>query len=171
MGIQILKACLHFSFGMKGGEMETIDVSLHVGVPIEKAWELLANYEGYTFAEEITSVRLLHEGRDEKYGVGAIRAVQIVGVTLIEEIVTFDSPGCIEYRITESPIPTRHEIGGIYITSTDDGCEVRWTSRFENPTVEARSKQCAKRLAKRSCPFWNRRKRNWRLETVLYNTS
>jgi hypothetical protein len=46
MGIQIFKAYLHFSFGMKGGERETIDVSLHVGVPIKKAWELLANHSG-----------------------------------------------------------------------------------------------------------------------------
>jgi hypothetical protein len=119
---------------MKGGEMETIDVSMHFRVPIEKVWGLFADYEGYTFAEEVNSSKLLQEGQDEKNGLGAIREVQVKGVTFVEEIVTFNPPSCLEYLIKECTIPVKHEIGRMDFYSTDDGTYLHWISKFEFPS-------------------------------------
>jgi len=117
--------------------METIDLSMHFRVPIEKVWKLIADYEGYTFLEEISSSKLLQEGRDEKNGVGAVRElhfqVQGQGITFVEKIITFDPPNCLEYLIEECTIPVKHEIGRMDFTSNGDGTDIHWISRFEYP--------------------------------------
>jgi uncharacterized protein YndB with AHSA1/START domain len=114
-------------------EVETIDIRMHFRAPIEKVWELLSDHEGYVFIKEVSLAKLLQEGRDHRNGVGAVRKVRLQGVTFVEDIVTFDPPRCLEYRVKKCTIPIRHEIGRMEFTPVGDGTDLHWTSRFELP--------------------------------------
>jgi len=83
--------------------METIDIAIRIRAPIERAWELLSDQEGYTFAKQVSKAELLKEGRDDKNGVGAILRIRAMGATIVWEVVGFDPPHRFEYRITKSP--------------------------------------------------------------------
>lgn len=113
--------------------METIDVRMHFNAPVEKVWELLADHEGYTAIEEVSSAELLQEGREDRNGVGAIRKVTLKGITFVEDIVAFDPPTRLEYRVKRCTIPIRHEIGRIDLAPGDSGTDLHWISRFELP--------------------------------------
>lgn len=113
--------------------METIDVSMHFDAPIEQVWELFTDYEGYTDIKEVSSAKLLQEGRDDRAGVGAVRQVRLQGITFVEDIVTFEPPNCLEYRVKKCTMPIRHEIGRMEFTPSKDGTDLHWTSRFEFP--------------------------------------
>ena len=111
--------------------MQTIDVNTHIHAPIERVWGLFSDYEGYTILKGVSKARLLEEGQDERNGVGAVREVRVLGVTFIEDIVTFDGPNRLEYRVRKSTVPIRHEIGTMDFTTCGDATDVRWVSRFD----------------------------------------
>lgn len=113
--------------------METIDIAIRIRAPIERAWELLSDQEGYTFAKQVSKAELLKEGRDDKNGVGAILRIRAMGATIVWEVVGFDPPHRFEYRITKFPLPFRHDIGTVELISHGDCTDVRWMSRFEVP--------------------------------------
>ena len=113
--------------------METIDIAMSIRAPIERAWELLSDQEGYTFVRQVRKAELLEEGRDDKNGVGAVLKIRAMGATIVWEVVGFDPPHRFEYRITKFPLPFRHDIGSVELTPLDDRTDVRWLSRFEVP--------------------------------------
>jgi uncharacterized protein YndB with AHSA1/START domain len=113
--------------------MQTIDIASYIRAPIERAWELLSDQEGYTFAKQVKEARLLREGRDDRNGIGAVLQIRAMGAKLQWEVVNFDPPHGFGYRITKFPIPFRHEIGTVDLTSRGDGTDVRWISSFEVP--------------------------------------
>ncbi len=113
--------------------METIDLAIRIRAPIEQAWELLSNQEGYTFAKQVRKACLLKEGRDNKNGVGALLKIRAMGATIVWEVVSFDPPHRFEYRITKFPLPFRHDIGSVELMPRENGTDVRWMSRFEVP--------------------------------------
>jgi uncharacterized protein YndB with AHSA1/START domain len=113
--------------------MEMIDVGAHVNAPIERVWEFLSDQEGYTFAKVVTRARLLQEGHNEKDGVGAVVKVRALGFPVTWNIVGYEPPNRLEYRITRVLLPMRHEIGAVEFKARDSGTDVRWTSRFDVP--------------------------------------
>jgi hypothetical protein len=111
--------------------MQTIDVNTHIHVPIERAWDLFSDYDGYTRLKGIGKAKLLEEGRDERNGVGAVRMVRALGITFVEDIVTFDAPHRLEYRVKKSTVPIQHEIGTMDFTTCGTATDVHWVSRFD----------------------------------------
>jgi hypothetical protein len=113
--------------------METIDLAIGIRAPIELAWELLSDQEGYTFARQVSKACLLREGNNDRNGVGAILKIRAMGATVVWEVVSFDPPHRFEYRITKFPLPFRHDIGTAELISRGDRTDVHWMSRFEVP--------------------------------------
>jgi uncharacterized protein YndB with AHSA1/START domain len=114
--------------------METVEASIHIDAPAERVWDAMAIiHEGKPTAREVSSLELIREGESERCGVGAVRKARIRGLTFVEEIVTFEPPRLLEYRVLKSTVPFRHEIGRMEFTARGDGTDVHWTSRFEFP--------------------------------------
>jgi len=113
--------------------METIDLAISIRAPLERAWELLSDQEGYTFVRQVKKADLLEEGRGDRNGVGAVLKIRAMGATILWEVVGFEPPRRFDYRITKFPLPFRHEIGSVELTSGGDRTDVRWLSRFEVP--------------------------------------
>jgi uncharacterized protein YndB with AHSA1/START domain len=113
--------------------MYAIDVGTHIDAPIERVWGLLSDQEAYTFASVVTDAKLLQRGRSEKDGVGAVVRIRAMGAPVTWEIVAFEPPARLEYRITKVLLPMRHEIGAVEFTTRGNGTDVRWTSSFDVP--------------------------------------
>ena len=79
----------------------------------------------------VGKAKLLEEGREERNGIGAVRMVRALGITFVEDIVTFDAPHRLEYRVKKSTIPIQHEIGTMDFTTCGTATDVRWVSRFD----------------------------------------
>lgn len=111
--------------------MQTAEFKTHIKAPIDRVWDFWSNYEGYTVLKSVGKADLLHEGRDEKNGVGAVRRIRILGITFVEKILTFDPPHRIEYHVEKCTIPMEHEIGIMEFTTKGDGTDVRWSTTSE----------------------------------------
>lgn len=110
--------------------MRTIRVKRTLRVSAEKAFEIIADHEGYTRFADVRKAVLVKQGTIEKNGVGAVREIALPGAWFQEEITAFERPKKLGYKIIKSKPPIDHEGGLMELTPTADGVEVVWTSTF-----------------------------------------
>jgi uncharacterized protein YndB with AHSA1/START domain len=112
--------------------MQTIDITETIALPIEQAFELLADHANYHRFPGITRSELLRQGSPAPNGVGAVRRVALGDVVLDEEITGFEHPKRLAYRIIASkPVKVVHEGGTLELTEVPEGTRIRWCSSFK----------------------------------------
>ena len=72
----------------------------------------------------VQSVRLVRDGAPERNGLGAIRRVKLLGLTLDEEVVRWDPPHRFDYVIIKG-LPVRH-LGKLELTEEGDETTLTW---------------------------------------------
>ena len=111
--------------------MQTISLQMSFNAPIERLWAMLIDYEGYASFPKIEAARVVTRGADHPAGVGAVRELRVDGMTFSEQIVEFDPPRRLAYRITASrPLKLRHDIGRMELTERDGRVDLTWSSTF-----------------------------------------
>ncbi len=112
--------------------MRTERFHLSVDAPVGLVWELLTDYAGYARFPGVKWARVAEPGKDHPAGVGALRELEIDGVTFSERIIEFEPQRMLAYRIERSsPLPVRHEIGRMRLTARPGGTELDWETTFE----------------------------------------
>ena len=113
---------------VQGFEIETT-----IAAPPASVWELLANHRGWADWAGVREVVLRQEGDPPPNGLGAIRVLRLRGLALEEEILGFDPPKRMSYRLSAG-LPIRDHAGEIELEPAGDGTALRWTVRFR-PSV------------------------------------
>jgi hypothetical protein len=111
--------------------MQTARMGIYVHTPVARVWETLIDYAGYARIPQVSSARVVRPGTDHPAGVGAVREISVLGATFEEEIVEFDAPRILAYRIVRCrPLPIEHDIGRVTLIPRGEGTEIAWTTRF-----------------------------------------
>lgn len=111
--------------------MQTATTQVWIGAPIERVFEQVTDHEGLEGLPGVGSATLLLEGDPERNGVGAVRELRVQGARFVEEVVRFDPPERMDYKIRECTLPLRHEIGIVSLRPDKDGTLVEWSTRFD----------------------------------------
>lgn len=138
--------------------MESIIVKVYIHAPIEQVWEVMSDHENYSRLKGVEYSKLLKEGEKERNGVGAVREIHGMGTKFIEDIVGYEPPRLLEYRVIRCSKPIEHEIGRVELIPRGDGTEIHWVSRFRLKTP-----LIGKWLGKRNRPVV----RDWFYDCVL----
>src|SRR5580765_5626965 len=93
-----------------------------VPVPIETAWEVLADHEGMGTWGPGISVKLTRQGAPERNGLGAIRRVSLPGPmpAIVEEVTAFEAGRRLGYKAL-SGAPLRNYVGDVVLTPEGSG--------------------------------------------------
>jgi hypothetical protein len=110
--------------------MHRIVVKAYIHAPIERVWNVFSDHEGYSSLKGVQYAKLLKEGAKERNGVGAVREVHGMGVEFIEDIVTYEPPRLLEYKVVQCSKPIDHEIGRVELIPRGEGTEIHWVSSF-----------------------------------------
>ena len=97
--------------------------------PIETVFDSLTNHRG--IADYVWAVRrstLDREGVPAPNGVGAIRRIEAVGPTIVEEIIDYRRPTRYAYKML-SGAPVRDHVGTVELREAGAGTEVSWHLR------------------------------------------
>jgi uncharacterized protein YndB with AHSA1/START domain len=113
--------------------MVKIHVAQHVAAPREQVWEFYTDHAGWTDWAGAGRVQLERAGDETRNGVGCVRAIG-VGVKVLEEVVTFDVPKRMVYRVVGGAVPMRDHEGEVSFEDEPGGTLVTWRCRFE-PTI------------------------------------
>lgn len=101
-----------------------------INKPIAEVFAALSDHANYSRFKGVDESRLIKLGELEPNGLGAVREIVAGGSTLHEEIVKFDPPNTLGYRIIYSkPLPYAHEFGEITLQEVDGKTHVTWLSR------------------------------------------
>jgi uncharacterized protein YndB with AHSA1/START domain len=109
--------------------MRRIELMAEIAAPPERVFEVLADHEGMVRWSGAREVVLRHPGDPAPNGVGAVRVVRAFGAAVEEEIVAFDPPKRMEYRIVAGA-PVRDYHGEIQVEPLGSGSRVVWRVRF-----------------------------------------
>jgi hypothetical protein len=110
--------------------MAQIDLDKTLAAPIDDVFELLSDHAGYTRFRGFRTAELLHEGTEERNGVGALRLLVAGPLRFEEEITAFERPTRMDYLIRKVNLPIEHEGGTIGLSPAGSGTRVLWRSTF-----------------------------------------
>ena len=109
--------------------MFSIHVERTINKPIAEVFAILSDHANYAQFKGVDKSTLLVEGKYEKNGLGAVREIIAGGANLHEEIVAFDPPYKLGYKVIKSkPLPYDHELGEITLEERGDKTHVTWRS-------------------------------------------
>lgn len=112
--------------------MQHVEVHAHIAAPIERVWERYTDHVSWTRWAHLGTVHLAREGVPAPNGVGAVRAIGSMGVTVEEEVLSWEAPHRMTYRIVRGGLPIRDHLGEVVFASENGGTRVTWRCRFDS---------------------------------------
>jgi uncharacterized protein YndB with AHSA1/START domain len=110
--------------------MRTLSVARTIRAPIEDVFDAYTDHEALARVPGVRSCRVTSPGETERNGLGAIRELDCGLLRLREEIVGFERPHRMEYRVLDSRPPARHRLGRVDFVAIPEGTVVIWTTVF-----------------------------------------
>jgi uncharacterized protein YndB with AHSA1/START domain len=112
--------------------MAEIVLKQRFAAPAEKVFDAITDHEGMTAWMPCATVTLDRPGAPERNGLGAIRRIRARGFTIVEEIVRFERPAAMDYRVLRGG-PIRDHLGTIRIEDRAGESGLEWRIRFGFP--------------------------------------
>ena len=110
--------------------MFSICVERVIDKPIQAVFDALSDHENYDRFKGIEASNLIVKGGVDKNGLGAVREIIAGGANLHEEIVKYDPPYTLGYKIIKStPLPYDHELGEVTLREENGKTHVTWRSK------------------------------------------
>ena len=110
--------------------MRRVEVEGTVAAPRPAVWKVFTDHVGWTRWAGVKEVVLRQQGDPPPNGLGAIRVIRSGGLAIEEEIVAFDAPKRLAYRLVAG-IPVRAHEAEVRLDVCDSGTRITWTARFE----------------------------------------
>ena len=96
----------------------------------EQAWAVVADHEGMaTWLPPVRKVVLEAEGAPDRNGVGAVRALHLVGPAIRERVTAFE-PGQRLAYVALSGVPAKDYNGEITLRASGSGTSLTWIIEF-----------------------------------------
>ncbi len=112
--------------------MQRVEVQRVFNAPIDTVWARYTDHVGWTRWAGLGTVRLDRQGTPAPNGVGAVRAISSAGVTVYEEVLTFEPPKRMTYRVVKGGIPIKDHLGEVLFEARGDGTLITWRCQFES---------------------------------------
>ncbi|MEI7858735.1 MAG: SRPBCC family protein [Acidimicrobiales bacterium] len=114
--------------GAPGGR--TYKVTAESVAPVAVVWPLLAEARRWSEWSFLTATGLERDGTPEPDGVGAVRRFARFGIGSREEVVAWDPPTHLAYRILTG-FPVRNYRSDITLEPQAGGTRIEWTGSFD----------------------------------------
>jgi len=108
----------------------TYRVEATTRAPVDVVWPLVGEARRWREWSFLTSTGLQHEASPVPDGVGAVRKFSRFGVGSREEVVAWDPPGHLAYRIL-SGFPVRNYRADVTLTPDGTGTRIEWAGAYD----------------------------------------
>lgn len=112
--------------------MQRVEVTRRFAAPREAVWKVYTNHAGWQQWAGIGTSRLERPGTPERNGVGALRSLGVGPVRAFEEVLEFEPPRRMTYRVVKGGLPMKNHRGEVRFEPDGDGTRVVWSCRFES---------------------------------------
>jgi uncharacterized protein YndB with AHSA1/START domain len=108
---------------------QKVEVEHQYDATPEAVWAVYVDHARWSEWSGLAGSRLIKAGAPDPNGVGAIRA--FVGRTR-EEIMSFDPPRRMTYRLIGGLLPIKNHLGEVTFEAKNGGTLVRWRCHFDS---------------------------------------
>jgi uncharacterized protein YndB with AHSA1/START domain len=112
--------------------MQHVEVKRVFDAPIETVWNRYTDHVSWTEWAGLGKVALDREGNPPPNGVGCVRVIASGGVKVYEEVVGFEPPRRMTYRIVRGGLPLKDHLGEVTFEPDGDRTLVTWRCRFDS---------------------------------------
>ena len=112
--------------------MQQVEVQQQFAAPVQTVWDRYTDHVSWTDWAGLGRVRLERTGVPAPNGVGCVREISSMGVKVYEEVLSFDVPRRMTYRIVRGGLPISDHLGEVMFEPRDGGTLVTWRCRFES---------------------------------------
>jgi uncharacterized protein YndB with AHSA1/START domain len=112
--------------------MQHVEVEEVVEAPVERVWARYTDHVSWSEWAGMGRVRLERQGEPPPNGVGCVRVIGSAGVAVHEEVLRFEAPRFMSYRVVRGGIPIDNHLGEVFFEAHPRGTLVRWCCRFDS---------------------------------------
>jgi len=112
--------------------MVRIEVERRIDAPRERVWARYTDHVSWSEWAKMGKVRLEREGAPTRDGSGCVRVISNGGVSVVEEVLDFEAPARMTYRVVRGGIPIKDHLGEVMMEERGDGTQVVWCCRFRS---------------------------------------
>lgn len=112
--------------------MQRVEVSRHFAAPPEEVWRVYTNHARWSAWAGFQRSWLEREGSPDPNGTSAVRGFGTGPVRVFEEILEFEPPKRMTYRVLGGGIPIRDHLGEVCFEDDGDATLLVWRCRFES---------------------------------------
>jgi hypothetical protein len=112
--------------------VQRVEVQQRIAAPIETVWDRYTDHVSWTDWAGLGRVRLAREGVPPPNGVGCVREISSAGVAVYEEVLSFERPRRMTYRVVRGGLPIRDHLGEVSFEPSDGATLVTWRCQFNS---------------------------------------
>jgi uncharacterized protein YndB with AHSA1/START domain len=112
--------------------VQQVEVVRRFNAPPQAVWDVYTDHAGWKTWAGVGGSRLATEGKPERNGTGAVRVLGNGPVRAFEEILDFEPPKRMTYRVVKGGLPMRDHLGEVRFEPDGEGTRVVWSCRFES---------------------------------------
>ena len=110
-------------------DTHAIERTVRIAAPLEAAWDVIADHERMSEWIGLGSVRRTVDGAPDLNGRGSERTLELLGMSVTEQVVDYQRPVSYRYRVTKGAPFVSHQ-GEIRLRADGDHTDLTWTIRF-----------------------------------------
>jgi uncharacterized protein YndB with AHSA1/START domain len=112
--------------------VQRVEVQQLIAAPVQRVWDRYTDHVSWTDWAGLGRVRLEREGVPAPNGVGCVRAISSLGVSVYEEVLSFDPPRRMTYRVVRGGLPITNHLGEVAFEPRDGHTLVTWRCQFDS---------------------------------------
>src|SRR5215468_6162095 len=110
--------------------MHKVEVERIIDAPLEMVFARYTDHASWGRWAKLGRVTLAKAGSPEKNGVGCVRVFH-AGVAVREEVIAFEPPRRMTYRLLRGAVPIRDHLGEVLFEPHARGTRVVWRCQFD----------------------------------------
>jgi len=113
--------------------MQQVEIERHFEASPAQVWKLYTDHAGWSTWAGLGRARLETEGHPDRNGTGAVRCFTTGPVSVFEEVLTFEPPKRMTYRVVRGGIPImKDHLGEVLLEPDGAGTRLIWRCRFDS---------------------------------------
>lgn len=112
--------------------MQRVEVLKRFDAPPERVFAVYCDHAGWSRWAGIQRSWLEREGDTERDGAGAVRGLATGGIAAFEEVLEYEFPKRMTYRVIRGGLPMRDHLGEVLFERDGEGTRVLWRCQFES---------------------------------------
>lgn len=111
--------------------MQSVEVTRTFSATPEEIWNVYTDHAGWKEWAGISHSSLHVEGKPNANGAGAVRRLGTYGLYAHEEILEFDPPRRMTYRVVKGGLGIKNHLGEVLFAPNGNGTQITWRCRFD----------------------------------------